>query len=156
GAPLAQRDALKLLAVFMQHTDSKPQQQRLLCLPGGLTGGGACSRPFLFVHDVGLTFGHANEFNGNTTGSVNFAAWVSTPVWKDAPRCVGHLSKSHTGTLDNPRISEAGRRFLSALLLQLSDRQLRDLFEVARVNRRDERTGESIDAWVQAFKAKRI
>ena len=33
GAPRAQRDALTLLAVFMQHTDSKPVQQRLLCLP---------------------------------------------------------------------------------------------------------------------------
>jgi hypothetical protein len=155
GAPLEQRDALKLLAVFMQHTDSKSQQQRLLCLPGGLAAGGECSKPFLFVHDVGLTFGHANEFNSNTSGSVNFAAWANTPVWKDAARCIGHLSKSHTGTLDNPRISEAGRRFLSALLLQLRDAQLRDLFEVARVNQRDERTGEPVDAWVQAFKAKR-
>jgi hypothetical protein len=32
GATRAQRDALKLIAVFMQHTDTKPQQQRLLCL----------------------------------------------------------------------------------------------------------------------------
>ena len=28
----AQRDALKLLAAMLQHTDSKSQQQRLLCL----------------------------------------------------------------------------------------------------------------------------
>ena len=33
GAPRAQRDALKLLATFIQHTDSKPDQQRLICLP---------------------------------------------------------------------------------------------------------------------------
>jgi hypothetical protein len=32
GAPRAQRDALKLLAAFIQHTDSKAEQQRLLCL----------------------------------------------------------------------------------------------------------------------------
>jgi len=32
GAPRAQRDALKLLAVFIQHTDSKPAQQRLVCV----------------------------------------------------------------------------------------------------------------------------
>lgn len=32
GAPLAQRDALKLLAVMIQHTDSKASNQRLLCL----------------------------------------------------------------------------------------------------------------------------
>ena len=40
GAPLAQRDALKLLAVFMQHTDTKLEQQEFLCLPGGLSGPG--------------------------------------------------------------------------------------------------------------------
>src|SRR5205085_9732127 len=31
GATRAQVDALKLLAVFMQHTDSKREQQRLMC-----------------------------------------------------------------------------------------------------------------------------
>ena len=34
GAPRAHRDALKLLAVMIQHTDSKPAQQRLMCAPG--------------------------------------------------------------------------------------------------------------------------
>jgi len=33
GAPRAQRDALKLLATLVQHTDSKPEQQRLICVP---------------------------------------------------------------------------------------------------------------------------
>lgn len=33
GASRAQRDALKLLAALIQHTDSKPEQQRLICLP---------------------------------------------------------------------------------------------------------------------------
>src|SRR5258706_195042 len=33
GAPRAQRDALKLLAALLQHTDSKPEQQRLMCRP---------------------------------------------------------------------------------------------------------------------------
>ena len=65
GAPRAQRDALTLLAVFMQHTDSKPEQQRLLCLPGGMTDGGLCNKPFLVLHDVGLTFGHGNFSNQN-------------------------------------------------------------------------------------------
>ena len=50
---LEQVDALRLLAVFMQHTDTKPRQQRLLCLPGGLTADGVCERPFLLLHDRG-------------------------------------------------------------------------------------------------------
>ena len=32
GAPRAHRDAMKLLAVFLQHTDTKPEQQRIVCL----------------------------------------------------------------------------------------------------------------------------
>ena len=32
GAPRAHRDALKLLAVFIQHTDNKAAQQRLVCV----------------------------------------------------------------------------------------------------------------------------
>jgi len=162
GAPAAQRDALKLLAAFMQHTDSKPEQQRLLCLPGGLTDAGECSRPFLMLHDVGLTFGHANYFNSTRTGSVNFAEWARTPVWRDAFACVAHMSKSHTGTLGDPTISEAGRAFLARLLEQLTDAQLHDLFDVARVEQRrlDERSHEgtpaaSVDEWVAAFKRKR-
>ena len=160
GAPLEQVDALRLLAVFMQHTDTKPKQQRLLCLPGGLTADGVCERPFLLLHDVGVTFGHANEFNRNKSGSVNYEEWATTPVWKDAAQCIGHLSKSKTGTLENPHISEAGRRFLAALLVQLTDSQLRDLFEVARVDRRDTGAHEGqaqvrIDDWIKTFKEKR-
>ena len=55
GAPRAQRDALKLLAVFMQHTDSKGEQQRLVCLPDSRAGASECARPFMMLHDAGLT-----------------------------------------------------------------------------------------------------
>jgi hypothetical protein len=159
GAPKAQRDALKLLAVFMQHTDSKPEQQRLLCLPGGLTDSG-CDRPFMMVHDVGLTFGHANLFNRNSLGSVNFNGWSKTPIWRDARTCVGNMSKSFRGTLADPKISEAGRQFLAELLVQLTDKQLRDLLEVARVDGRSRKPGSTeppatVDEWVTAFKSKR-
>ena len=91
GADLkTHRDALKLLAVFLQHTDSKAEQQRLICLPdadakddagakghagakgdadakgeAGKGGGPPCARPFMYIHDSGLTFGRANLLNTN-------------------------------------------------------------------------------------------
>jgi hypothetical protein len=62
----------------------------------------------------------------------------------------------------NPQISEAGRAFLAGLLVQLSDAQLRDLFEVARVTRRSTDPAHdpdgpraTVDEWVKAFKSKR-
>jgi hypothetical protein len=162
GAPRAHRDALKLLAVFLQHTDNKPEQQRILCLDQPEShASGSCRRPFLMISDVGLTFGRANRTNTNEAGSVNLNAWRRTPVWKDDSGCQGNLPKSLTGTLDDPVISEEGRRFLANLLLQLSDRQIRDLFETARVELRLRSPGDgssgfaTVDEWVEAFEVKR-
>jgi len=75
------------------------------------------------------------------------------PIGKDKTGCVANMPKSMTGTLDDPRISEAGRSFLVGLLTQLSDQQIHDLFEVARFTRRQPDT--SVDGWVAAFKRKR-
>jgi hypothetical protein len=197
GAPLAQRDALKLLAVMIQHTDSKASNQRLVCLDKELAKSdkksakngakaakadesaadqsatddsatdnssaaepvadtkGACDHPFMMLTDVGKTFGKANAGNRDNPGAVNFKEWSKTPVWKDAnkPGCVGNMPGSISGTLDNPRISEEGRKFLADLLAKLTDTQLRDLFTVSRFTRRDQ--SATVDDWVNAFKHKR-
>lgn len=175
GAPKAHRDALKLLAATLQHTDSKAEQQRLLCLDDPTKGEagkinaarGACATPFMMLNDVGLTFGRANYPNDNALGSVNFERWAKSPVWKDAKSCTADIGGSATGTLKDPVISEEGRRFLAGLLAKLTDRQLHDLFEVARFDRRSRAPHEevdkpadkpgtaTIDEWVSAFKQKR-
>ena len=155
GASLAQRDALKLLAVFLQHTDSKAEQQRLICLETE-SPGAPCERPFMLINDVGLTFGRANLLNRNLVGSVNLQEWSRMRVWKDDRQCVGNLPRSLTGTLKDPVISEDGRKFLAELLMQLSDAQIRTLFEAARMDVRGVTANvPTIDDWVQAFKAKR-
>jgi len=157
GAPLPHRDALTLLAAMIQHTDNKPQQQRLLCLDR--TRGqkplddGRCRHPLMMINDLGKTFGQATLTNADKKSAVNFEGWSKTPIWKGDDGCLAHLSKSFTGSLEHPKIGEDGRKFLSGLLAQLTDRQLRDLFEVARFTRRDPRV--SIDDWVRVFKQKR-
>ena len=164
GAPRAHRDALKLLAALVQHVDSKAQQQRLLCLPGEAPKGaeGECRRPFMMVVDLGITFGAAHLFsrNLNHNASMNFEHWSSVPVWKEPERCVAHLQRSFSGTLDDPHISEAGRKFLADLLAQLSAQQIRDLFAVARADRRrrDPVHGgatASVEDWARVFERKR-
>ena len=146
----------KLLAVLIQHTDNKAEQQRLVCLDGGKTRPAlaACRHPFMMIHDLGLTFGRANLFNRAGAGSVNFEEWSKTPVWKDAARCVGNLSASQTGTLDDPVISEGGRQFLANLLGQITDRQLHDLFSTAGFAEKPSGSAP-IASWVTAFKHKR-
>lgn len=158
----ASRDALTLLAAIVQHTDSKREQQRLMCLgtpPTRVrTAAGDCERPFMLISDLGKTFGRANLFNRDGPGSVNLDAWRQVDVWLDTSGCRANVSRSATGTLENPVISEAGRAFLAGLLRQLTDRQLTDLFTVARFSSRANATG-AIGAgetaeWVSAFKDK--
>jgi hypothetical protein len=162
GAPLAHRDALKLLAVLIKHTDSKAPQQRLMCQPGSEDEArGTCGKPLMMINDLGVTFGKPIITNSNSKGSLNFENWSGTRIWKDPDQCVADLKKSFTGTLKNPRISEAGRKFLADLLVQLSDDQIRDLFEVARVERRQPKPGQDwpqpapVARWVEEFKRKR-
>ena len=161
GAPRAQRDALKLLAVFVQHTDNKPAQQRLVCVDDKSEGDGAvCAHTVMMVNDLGQTFGRSNLFNRDHLGSVNLERWSGSHVWSSKSNrdaCFGDLPTSQSGSLDNPRISEAGRRFLSDLLMQLSDAQLRDLFSVSRFPERVDPgiRPATVDEWVGAFKKKR-
>jgi hypothetical protein len=152
GAQRAHVDALKLLAVFVQHSDTKPEQQGMVCAPGGVkkdrAGNETCSLPWLIVKDLGATFGKATARNRS---KMDLADWSSAGIWRDATACVGDLPRSLTGSLDNPRIGEAGRRFLARRLLLLSDRQIHDLFRAARAERR----GGTVDQWVGVFNRKR-
>jgi hypothetical protein len=113
------------------------------------------------IQDLGVTFGRANALNQQPRGSMNLAEWTQVPIWKDASGCVGNLTGSWTGTLKEPVIGEQGRQFLADLLMQLSDQQIRDMFEAARVHLRPRapergRSGfPRVDEWVDAFKQKR-
>jgi hypothetical protein len=152
GASRAHVDALKLLAVFVQHSDTKPEQQDLMCAPGGVKrdrgGNETCTSPWLVVRDLGTTFGKATAMNNS---KMNFDDWSGARIWKEGASCVGDLSRSLTGSLENPRISEAGRRFLAGRLSLMADQQIRDLFKAAMADRR----GGSVDDWVRVFKRKR-
>jgi hypothetical protein len=162
GATRAQRDAFKLLAVLLQHSDNKPDQQRVVCTDRSSGNQKApCKRPLVIIADLGITFGRSSALNSQPRASVNLAEWAKVPVWKDDESCVGNLSGSLTGTLKDPEISEEGRAFLARLLAQLTDRQIHDMFEAARVSLRLRRPGEgasgfaTVDDWVRAFKDKR-
>jgi len=159
GASRAQIDALKLLAVFVQHVDSKPEQQALLCADGATgrdsQGNATCATPMLVVKDLGATFGAANKISYQ---KMKLESWRSVSIWKDAKTCQGDLTRSFVGTLEHPHISEAGRKFLADRLLLLTDRQLRDLFTAARVDqRKDNLNGRQVTVadWVTVFKEKR-
>jgi len=153
GAPRVHVDALRLLAAFMQHRDSKADNQRLTCPDDAIVDAGgsgqSCRRPLVMIHDLGSTFGGPKWFG---TKKMRVESWEQEPVWDDPRQCIANLSEEHDASegLEHPHIGEEGRVFLARLLQGLDDAQIGALFEAARGERRG-----GVARWVAAFEAKR-
>ncbi len=76
------RDALKLLAAFIQHGDNKSQQQRIVSIrpQGASFEVPAPENVLLYVEDVGATFGGAGAMSGGGA-SFTFTNWASRCMW---------------------------------------------------------------------------
>ena len=79
------------------------------------------------------------------------------PIWADEGRCVVSLEQMpyRGGDFTPIQISEGGRALLAGKLTQLSESQLRAMFESARFP--DPATGEAtgdVTAWVRTFQDK--
>lgn len=184
GRPTYEKDALKLLGAFIQHSDNKPEQQRLVCNGVNVDQSTnpfttTCDDSKMLVQDVGATFGGGGWFTSNDSAKMNFGEWSGKRLWnkvgktgtpeQDCPVCEAKLRKSLAATdgLSDPIISEEGRRFAAGLMCQLSDAQIADLFKVARVAEMPEhhnsdgsfKPGQDeasiVKQWVDAFKEKR-
>ena len=130
GAPRDEVDALRLMAVFLNHWDNKPSNQSLLCVDDD------CEHPLAMIQDAGSTFGPKK---------VDLDRWRDTPVWAEATGCrvtMKHLPYDG-GTFVDVEISEGGRRLLAAKLQKITRNQIRELLSDAQL--------EPIDAWVAAF-----
>jgi hypothetical protein len=181
GRPTYERDGLALLGAFIVHSDNKPPQQRLVCdhvkvdettHPFTTT----CEKSKMLVQDVGATFGGGGLFTNNDSAKMNLDDWSGSGLWKkvgssasDCPVCQARLRKSLTAKdgLEDPIVSEEGRRFLAGLMCQLSDAQIKTLFRVARVAQMPKYHNSDgsfksslnedliVQQWVDAFKKKR-
>lgn len=178
GASRRDRDALKLLAAFVQHADSKASNQRLACYQkdfrnAGGSGEAFCTKPVVMIQDLGSTFGSGGVVN---ISKADYKGWKDTEVFNTAEEakqlvktdqkfCVGNVVASMGAGdvgLTHPFIGEEGRQFLADLMNQLTDQQIRDLFRVARVDQMDQHEGSdgderqiTADDWAQVFVEKR-
>ena len=158
-APKEQIDALRLLAAFVYHADNKAANQRLICVD--VASDGTCKQSIALVQDLGTTFGARTLFS---FAKADLDQWRAEPVWKDVAKCQANLAIHSTtlgGDLEDPIVSEAGRHFLADLLVQLTDKQIEDLFRGSRVDAKDPSLTDQaarealIAGWVAAFKDKR-
>jgi len=175
-------DALQLVGVLLQHGDRKPEQQRLSCRSALKSDAGsireidgdpvfvespgatACDSPAVSLQDLGATFGGAGKRTKGSTAKMNLDSWVEKPVFQKSDsgaECHGELTVSMAagdGSMGDPRIGEAGRKFLLERLHRLTDAHLKAIFAAARVNLMtkddDDSKGSTVDGWVAAFKDK--
>ena len=146
GATRAERDAFRLMAVFLAHWDNKSENQRLVCLDEPKTLEDGCARPFALIQDAGSTFGPRR---------LDLRAWRDAPIWSDVGRCRVDMASMPFlgGTFPEAEISEGGRRFLAERLGALSRAQVRALFAGARLDSLTDLPVEDRDPdrWADAF-----
>jgi hypothetical protein len=145
GASAAQRDALLLMAAFLNHWDNKSGNQRLLCRPGSDGADGSCRAVLAFIQDLGSSFG---------PWKVDLEGWRRHPVFADPRAC--RLSMEalpfEGGTFPEGAVGEEGRRRLAQALGQLRPEQVHDLFTAARFAEAPTAGGATVEAWASAFR----
>jgi hypothetical protein len=136
GATRGEVDALRLMAMFLNHWDNKSPNQRLVCVGADSDD---CDHPLAMIQDAGSHFGPKK---------VRVENWRSTPIWADAPGCTISMKSLPYGggTFEDVQISEDGRRLLGNRLRALSAAQIHDLFESAGL--------DDLSRWTEAFQDK--
>ena len=180
GRPNYERDGLRLMGAFVQHSDNKPPQQRLTCHKVSVDSSSqppttTCDKSVMLVQDVGATLGGGGWFTFNGSAKMNLDNWSHKKLWLStgtvaAPHaCRAALRKSLAAKdgLSNPGISEEGRRLDAGLMCQLSNAQIQALFHNSRVAEMPKYHNKDgsfkpgvteagiLAEWVKAFKDKR-
>jgi hypothetical protein len=154
GARRAQVDAMKLIAVLLQHGDSKAAQQKLICRPRDFVPDEElCRQPYMYIYDLGKTFGS----DGLKVHPLDFERWKHQSVFTNPVTCIGNLRQNAGNGRDGltfPEISEQGRLFTANLLSQCIANRSRivAMFAAAHFERADPRY--SLDNWADVFISK--
>ena len=148
-----QREALTILMAFINHMDNKSEQQRLSCRKDSWDGYD-CKEPVLLVQDAGSNFGNGwAPLQGDLLNKVSLDKWLAVKVWSDKKKCLLNINALPNGSLKGRwPVSEEGRLFLANLMKKLTEKQIVDLFTVARISM----SGKEVEirAWVKGFMEK--
>ena len=149
---LRDREALKLLAVFINHLDNRKANQRLVCLDGS-SPQGCTGQTVMMIHDVGSTFGGGYKKEINDLSKVNFEDWSAKTIWDDPSTCTASVSAWGSQNMKTTRVSEEGRQFLLNLLKGFSygtmgRMRVENLFSAVDIK---DRGGHTAAEWTDVF-----
>ena len=155
GTPRAHVDAFKLWLAFIDHGDTKTDNQKFSCLSWTKGEGGALAceegQAVYYVSDMGSTFGHSSD----SEKKARLDAWKG----KDPIKVSGGRCQATAKSVGEADVSEEGRQLLAAGLQRLLDAEAKDglITKVFRASRNHERD-QPAEAWTAEFvrKAKTI
>lgn len=155
GSPRAEIDAFKLWLAFIDHGDTKADNQKFSCLdPKKNPDGSRMCKPgaaVYYVSDMGSTFGYSSA----SENKARLKSWQG----KDPIKVSGGRCTTTAKSVGDNSISEGGRALLANGLQKLLDAEQSDglITKVFRASRNDERD-QAPEAWTAEFvrKAKTI
>src|SRR6266850_1755456 len=151
GAPRAEIDAFKLWLAFIDHGDTKTDNQKFACLDSQKNPDGTrtCKpgQAVYYVSDMGSTFG----YNSASEKKARLDGWKG----KDPIKVSGGRCTTTAKSVGDASVSEAGRQLLATGLQRLLDAEKSDgtVTRVFRASRNQERD-QAPEAWTVEFERK--
>lgn len=151
GAPRAEIDAFKLWLAFIDHGDTKTDNQKFACLDSEKNADGTrkCKpgQAVYYVSDMGSTFG----YNSSSEKKARLEEWKG----KDPIKVSGGRCTTTAKSVGDASISEAGRQLLATGLQRLLEAEKSDglITRVFRASRNQERD-QAPEAWTAEFERK--
>ena len=151
GAPRAEIDAFKLWLGFIDHGDTKADNQKFSCLDSKKNADGSrmCKpgEAVYYVSDMGSTFGYSSSSESK--------ARLKTWQGKDPIKVSGGRCTTTAKSVGDASISEAGRALLANGLQRLLDAERANglITNVFRASRNQERD-QAPEAWTAEFERK--
>ncbi|MDQ6652290.1 MAG: hypothetical protein M3Y84_06065 [Acidobacteriota bacterium] len=150
GAPRAEIDAFKLWLAFIDHGDTKTDNQKFACLDSQKNADGTrtCKpgQAVFYVSDMGSTFGYSSS----SEKKARLAAWKGDPIRVSGGHCT-----TNAKSVGDTSISEEGRQLLATGLQRLLDaeKRLGTITGVFRASRNAERDRPP-EEWTAEFERK--
>ncbi|HKO45338.1 MAG TPA: hypothetical protein VJU84_18840 [Pyrinomonadaceae bacterium] len=148
GAPRAEIDAFKLWLAFIDHGDTKTDNQKFACLDSQKNPDGTRTcKPGMavyYVSDMGSTWGHSSS----SESKARLERWRG----KDPIKVSGSQCSTTAKGVGDANISEGGRKLLADQLQRLLDAEKTNqtITRVFRASRNHERD-EPAEAWTAEF-----
>jgi hypothetical protein len=155
----AEYDAYRLALGMVFYHNDKEQQNRVACAREQKNGQTSCLEPYIFVQDVGSTFGRKKTFFLQANPRGEFRHWKDMTVFNDPSKC------ELRAPLGGPaRVSKDGLDLMVQRLHALDRAAVETIFRTARFDRMDQRQlerlreagvpdpeGAAIREWTETF-----